>query len=65
MDRYFEHGRSPARTVREERLVARGRKRRRGYSSYRGGEISRHPGNKAGRDFRAGPLNSLWLTDVA
>ena len=52
-----------ARIMREERLVARGCKRRRGYSSYKG-EISQHPGNKVRRDFRAGLPNFLWLTDV-
>ena len=52
-----------ARIMREERLVARGRKRKRGYSSY-AGEISEHPGNKVNRDFRAALPNFLWLTDV-
>ena len=52
-----------ARIMREERLVARGRKRRRGYGPSKG-EISRHPGNKVGRDFRAGLPNFPWLTDV-
>lgn len=51
-----------ARIMREERLAARGRKRRRGYGSYRG--VSRRPDNKVGRDFRAGPPNSPRLTDA-
>lgn len=56
-------GRRIAGTMREERLAARGCKRRRGYGSCKG-ETSRHPGNKAGRDFRAGPPDFLRLTDV-
>lgn len=45
-------------------LVAKGSKRRkRGYSSYRG-EVSEHPGNRVNRDFRSALPNALWLTDV-
>lgn len=49
--------------MKEARLVARGSKRRRGYSSYKG-EISDHPGNRVNRDFTAALPNFLWLTDV-
>lgn len=52
-----------ARIMREERLAARGCKRKRGYGSYKG-EISRHLGNRVRCDFRAGLPNFLWLADV-
>jgi putative transposase len=56
--------RAVARIMEEEGLVARcSRRRRRGYSSYKG-EISEHPGNLVRRDFRAALPNFLWLTDV-
>jgi len=51
------------RIMREEGLVVVYRKRAKRYSSYKG-EVSAHPGNKVGRDFRADAPNSLWLTDI-
>ena len=49
--------------MREGRLATRGRIRKRGRGSYKG-EISRHPGNRARHDFRAGLSNLLRLTDI-
>ena len=47
----------------EEHLIARGRKRKRGYNSYKG-ELSEHPGNLVNRDFTSALPNFLWLTDI-
>lgn len=52
------------RIMAEEGPGARGKaKPKRGHGSYEG-EVSEHPGNKAGQDFEAGPPNFPWLTDV-
>ncbi|SDB99154.1 IS3 family transposase [Parafannyhessea umbonata] len=53
-----------ARIMAEEGLEARGRtKPRRRHGSY-AGEVTEHPGNKAGQDFAAGLPNFLWPADV-
>ena len=49
--------------MKEEGLVAKGRKRKRRYSSYQG-EISEAPDNLVKRDFHADAPNRLWLTDI-
>ena len=49
--------------MKEEGLVAKGQKRKRGYSSYHG-EISAAPENLVNRDFHADAPNRLWLTDI-
>ena len=49
--------------MKEEGLVAKGRKRKRRYSSYQG-EISEAPENLVKRDFHADAPNELWLTDI-
>jgi len=50
------------RLMKQERLVAVGRKRRR-YGSYMG-EISPAPDNLLNRDFNASAPNEKWLTDI-
>lgn len=52
-----------SRLMGEEGLIAKGRKRRRRYSSY-AGEISAAPPNLVNRDFHADAPNRLWLTDI-
>lgn len=52
------------RMMAEEGPGARGKaKPKRGHGSYEG-EVSEHPGNKAGRDFEAGLPNFPWPADV-
>jgi transposase InsO family protein/transposase-like protein len=61
------HGRVSEKVVRrimaEQHLIAKGRSRRRRYSSYLG-EISPAPDNLLERDFHADEPNTKWLTDI-
>ena len=51
------------RIMREEGLIVRYNRRRRGWSSY-AGEVSKAPANLVARNFHADAPDTLWLTDI-